>query len=76
MKKYTQKEFNKFEIVDGYRQCPQGDYSLINKFGDNNAFYDFNEFGDSNEFGDFNEFGIDNRFGDCNEFGDGNNPYA
>ena len=45
MKKYTQEEFNKFEIVDGYRQCPRGDYSLINTFGH------FNEFGDGNKFG-------------------------
>jgi len=32
MKKYTQKDFDKFEVVDGIVQCPTGDYSSISVF--------------------------------------------
>jgi hypothetical protein len=34
MKQFTQEEFNNFEIIDGRRQCPTGDYSLIKSFGE------------------------------------------
>ena len=32
MKKYTQEEFDNFEVVGGIKNCPSGDYSLINIF--------------------------------------------
>ena len=32
MKKYTQKDFDKFEVVNGIVQCPTGDYSSISVF--------------------------------------------
>ena len=32
MKKYTIEDFDKFEIIDGYINCPRGDYSSIKKF--------------------------------------------
>lgn len=34
MKKYTQAEFDNFEIIDGIKQCPSGDYSEIKKFAE------------------------------------------
>ena len=38
MKKYTQQDFDNFEIVDGYRQCPTGDYTEIKSFGEQCRF--------------------------------------
>lgn len=33
MKKYTQEEFDQFPVNDyGYKRCPSGDYTLIEKF--------------------------------------------
>lgn len=33
MKKYTQADFDAFEVIDGIKQCPSGDYSDIRVFG-------------------------------------------
>ena len=33
MKKYAQEEFDAFDVIDGVRMCPTGDYSDINAFG-------------------------------------------
>ena len=33
MKKYTQADFDAFEVIDGIKQCPSGDYSDIWVFG-------------------------------------------
>ena len=33
MKKYTQADFDAFEVIDGIKQCPSGDYSDIQIFG-------------------------------------------
>lgn len=38
MKTYTQEEFDSFEIKNGVRQCPAGDYSNIHSFGDYCSF--------------------------------------
>ncbi len=32
MQKFTQADFDKFEVINGVVQCPTGDYSLINTF--------------------------------------------
>ena len=32
MKRYTQEDFDSFEVVAGIKQCPSGDYSLISEF--------------------------------------------
>lgn len=50
MKKYTQEEFNNFEIIDGIKKCPTGDYSLISSFGE------WCSFGENCSFGLFNYF--------------------
>ena len=39
MKKiYTQKDFESFEIIDGIKQCPSGDYSQISSFAERCSF--------------------------------------
>ena len=38
MKKYTKSDFKKFEVIDGVKQCPPGDYSLILVFGERCRF--------------------------------------
>ena len=32
MKSYTQEEFDAFPVIDGIRQCPIGDYTVIKYF--------------------------------------------
>lgn len=34
LKKYTQKEFDALPVVNGWKRCPTGDYSLIKSFGE------------------------------------------
>ena len=38
MKKYTQADFNAFEVIDGIKQCPSGDYSDVQIFGERGSF--------------------------------------
>lgn len=38
MKKYTQEDFDKFEIIDGIKQCPTGDYTNIELFAKGCSF--------------------------------------
>ena len=38
MKKYTQEEFDAFDVINGVRMCPTGDYSDINAFGEGCSF--------------------------------------
>ena len=38
MKKYTQADFDAFEVIDGIKQCPSGDYSDIQVFSDRCSF--------------------------------------
>ena len=33
MEEYTQADFDAFEVIDGIKQCPSGDYSDIQIFG-------------------------------------------
>ena len=38
MKRYTQEDFDSFEVVEGIKQCPSGDYSLIFEFEEQCSF--------------------------------------
>ena len=56
MKKYTQEEFDQFPADEcGYKQCPSGDYTLIQKFPEYCSFGDWCSFGErcKREFGEF-----------------------
>ena len=57
MRKYTQEEFAGFEVVNGVTQCPVGDYSLIESFGESCRFGAFCTFGARCSFGAFCTFG-------------------
>jgi len=70
MKKYTQEEFNQFEINEqGYRICPSGDYSEITVFGTNSRFGDRSIFGADSVFGACSIFGAGSVFGADSIFG-------
>ena len=71
MKQYTQEEFDSFEIINGRKQCPTGDYSLIKDFP---AFCIFGEncsFDECCSFGECCHFGEGCRFGEWCRFGEG-----
>ena len=66
MKKYTQEEFDNFEIDEyGYKICPSGDYSLISNFGKCCSFGECCSFGKwcSCEFGEFEKMSTIGGFG-------------
>ena len=45
MKKYTQADLDAFEVIDGIKQCPSGDYSDIRVFGECCSFGEYCSFG-------------------------------
>ena len=51
MKKYTQADFDAFEVIDGIKQCPSGDYSDIQIFGECCSFGKQCSFGECCSFG-------------------------
>jgi hypothetical protein len=54
MKKYTQADFDAFEVIDGIKQCPSGDYSDIRVFGKRCSFGEECSFEDKGEYiGDY-----------------------
>lgn len=66
MKKYTQEEFDNFEVDEyGYKICPSGDYSLISNFGECCRFGEWCSFGEccSCEFGEFEKMSTIGGFG-------------
>lgn len=65
MKKYTQADFDAFEVIDGIKQCPSGDYSDIQIFGEGCSF------GERCSFGKWCSFGACCSFGECCSFGGG-----
>ena len=65
MKKYTQADFDAFEVIDGIKQCPSGDYSDIQIFGE------WCSFGKGCSFGKQCSFGAWCTFGACCSFGEG-----
>lgn len=46
MKKYTQADLDAFEVIDGIKQCPSGDYSDIQIFGERCSFGEWCYFGE------------------------------
>ena len=38
MKVFTQEDFDNFEVLDGIKQCPSGDYRLIKTFAERCSF--------------------------------------
>jgi hypothetical protein len=71
MKKYTQAEFDAFLIVNGFRQCPSGDYSGIRVFDEQCRFGEWCIFGDGCSFGAWCIFGEGCSFGAWCNFGEG-----
>lgn len=57
MKKYTQADFDAFEVIDGIKQCPSGDYSDIRVFGERCSFGKGCSFGECCSFGERCSFG-------------------
>ncbi len=76
MKKYTQADFDAFEVIDGIKQCPSGDYSDIQIFGEWCSFgacCSFGKgcsFGRACSFGEWCSFGERCSFGRCCSFGE------
>lgn len=64
MKKYTQADFDAFEVIDGIKQCPSGDYSAIQVFSDRCAFGECCSFGRCCSFGERCSFGEKCSFGE------------
>ena len=56
MKKYTQADFDAFEVIDGIKQCPSGDYSDIQIFGEWCSFGACCSFGKGCSFEDKGEY--------------------
>ena len=69
MKKYTQEEYNELPIVDNFKQCPTGDYTSIEYFGEGCSFGEKCSFGESCSFGEWCSFGKSCRFGEWCSFG-------
>ena len=71
MKKYTQADFDAFEVIDGIKQCPSGDYSDIQIFGEWCSFGKCCSFGECCSFGKCCSFGRACSFGEQCAFGEG-----
>lgn len=70
MKKYTQADFDAFEVIDGIKQCPSGDYSDIRVFGKKCSFGEWCSFGERCSFGEWCSFGECCSFGEWCSFED------
>lgn len=70
MKKYTQADFDAFEVIDGIKQCPSGDYSDIRVFGERCYFGERCSFGEWCSFGERCYFGERCSFGEWCSFGE------
>ena len=70
MKKYTQADFDAFEVIDGIKQCPSGDYSDIQIFGERCSFGEGCSFGKECSFGEGCSFGKWCSFGEDCFFGE------
>lgn len=65
LNKYTQADVENFPVINGVRQCPSGDYSLIESFGK------WCRFGEACIFGEECSLGKGCSFGERCSFGDG-----
>ena len=70
MKKYTQADFDAFEVIDGIKQCPSGDYSDIQIFGERCSFGRCCSFGEYCSFGKWCSFSKQCSFGEDCSFGE------
>ena len=71
MRKFTQKDFDGFEIDEyGYKICPTGDYTAIKEFGNGCSFGEECSFGKRCRFGKCCRFGGLCRFGNGCSFGE------
>jgi hypothetical protein len=71
MRVFTQGEFDALPVVDGFRQCPPGDYSAVREFDDWCSFGVDNRFGERCIFGAGCSFGAGSCFGSNCSFGAG-----
>lgn len=70
MKKYTQADFDSFEVDEyGRKICPSGDYTAITDFGERCSFGEVCRFGEWCSFGEMCSFGERCRFGEWCHFG-------
>ena len=71
MKKYTQSDFDNFEVDEnGYKICPSGDYAQISSFGEGCSFGEKCSFGAWCSFGEGCRFGEKCSFGEVCRFGE------
>lgn len=70
MEEYTQADFDAFEVIDGIKQCPSGDYSDIQIFGEWCSFGKWCSFGEDCSFGEECSFGKWCSFSDKCSFGE------
>ena len=72
MKKYTQADFDNFEVDEyGHKICPAGDYTAIKVFGEQCSFGEECSFGEWCSFGEECSFGEWCSFGERCSFGEG-----
>lgn len=70
MKKYTQADFDNFEVDEyGHKICPTGDYTAIKSFGERCSFGEWCSFGARCNFGARCSFGEGCCFGEGCHFG-------
>lgn len=69
MKYFSQEEFDSFEIKNGHRICPTGDYSRVTEFSEECSFGEGCSFGADCSFGEECSFGVDCSFGEWCNFG-------
>ena len=70
MKKYTQADFDNFEVDEyGRKICPAGDYTAIKSFGERCIFGEWCRFGAECSFGERCSFGEECSFGERCRFG-------
>ena len=71
MKKYTQADFDNFEVDEyGRKICPAGDYTAIKSFGEGGRFGEECSFGEEGSFGERCRFGAVCSFGAVCRFGE------
>ena len=71
MKKYTQSDFDNFEVDEcGRKICPAGDYTAIKNFGERCRFGERCSFGEECSFGERCRFGEGCSFGAVCSFGE------
>ena len=71
MKKYTQADFDNFEVDEcGRKICPAGDYTAMKSFGEGCNFSARCRFGEECSFGERCSFGAGCRFGEGCSFGE------